>query len=69
MIEPAIERLRTAVYNMNDVEATFLTVLADETRIDEVGFTAERVAAMRAEFAAAMDDPVIIALCHRSTEG
>jgi hypothetical protein len=69
MSEPAIERLRTAVNNMNDVEATFVTVLADEARIDEVGSTAERVAAARTEFAAAMDDPVVIALGHRSTEG
>lgn len=54
--EPAVERLRTAVNNMNDVEGGFLTVLRDESRKDEVGKWAQRCAHARAEFAAAMDD-------------
>lgn len=62
MSEPAIERLRTAVSNMNDIEAEFLIVLGDAARADEVGGYAARVADAREEFAAAMDDPAIAKL-------
>jgi hypothetical protein len=60
--EPALERLRTAVSNMNDIEDSFLVVLRDPARADEVGGYAARVADAREEFAAAMDDPAIMAL-------
>jgi len=49
MSEPAIERLRTAVSNMNDIEAQL----------------APRVARARGEFAAAMGDPAVRALLPR----
>jgi len=66
--EPAVERLRTAAANMEDIEGTFLTVLRDEARADEVGPMAQHVARARQEFASAMDDPVIVRLCDESSE-